>query len=227
MGPRAIFDAYAVAWIFLGAFVIARLVYAALPGHDQAALVAWASTSVHNLHHHPVGSLLTSALIPQESASAWPALIALSMFGANRALGNWRTVTVCGAGQVIGTLVSEGIVAYRVAHGLEPAADRFLIDIGPSYVVMSAIVVALLLGSWPARVAAAVDLALLVGVGDIFGGLSHLDVSAVGHLTAMIVAAVSTGILTWHTRRAAARRAAARHPAAPADQPGRQPSQPG
>lgn len=218
MGPRAIFDAYAVAWIFLGAFVTAQLVYAALPAHDQAALMAWASTSVHNLHHHPVGSLLTSALIPQESASTWPALIALSMFGANRALGNWRTAAVCSAGQVIGTLVSEGIVAYRVAHGLEPAADRFLIDIGPSYVVMSAIVVALLLGSWPARAAAAVDLALLVGVGDIFGGLSHLDVSAVGHLTAMIVAAVSAGILTWRTwrtRRATARRAAPRRPVSP------------
>jgi hypothetical protein len=198
---RATFDAYAVAWIFLIAFVLTELVYAFLPAHDQTALVGWASTSVHNLRHHPVGSLLTSAFIPQESASAWPALIALSMFGANRALGNWRTVLVCGAGQVIGTLVSEGIVAYQVAHGLLPAADRYLIDIGPSYVVVSAIVIALLLGSWRARVAAAVDLVLLVTVGDIFGGLSQLNVAAVGHVTAMIVATVGTGILSWQRQR--------------------------
>jgi hypothetical protein len=207
MAPRAIFDTYAVAWIFLVVFVIAELVYAVLPAHDQAALVGWASTSVHNLQHHPVGCLLTSAFFPQESASAWPVLIALSMFGANRAIGNWRLVVVCGAGQVIGTLVSEGIVAYQVAHGLLPAADRYLIDIGPSYVVVSAIVVALLLGSWPARTAAAVDLALLVGVGDIFGGLSNLYVAAVGHVTAMVAAAVGTGILTWQARRAQARAA--------------------
>jgi hypothetical protein len=215
MAPRAIFDAYAVALSFLVAFVIAQLVYAALPAHGQAALIGWASTSVHNLHHHPVGSLLTSALFPQESASAWPVLIALSMFGANRAIGNWQTVLVCGAGQVIGTLVSEGIVDYRVAHGLLPAADRYIIDIGPSYVVVSAIVVALLLGSWPARAAAALDLALLVGVGDIFGGLSQLSVAAVGHVTAMVAAAVCTGILAWqaHLRRARAARSA------PADRP--------
>ncbi len=207
MAPRAIFDAYAVALSFLVAFVIAELVYAALPAHDQAALIGWASTSVHNLQHHPVGSLLTSALFPQESASAWPVLIALSMFGANRAIGNWQTALVCGAGQVIGTLVSEGIVAYRVAHGLLPAVDRYLIDIGPSYVVVSAIVVALLLGSWPARAAAAVDLALLVGVGNIFGGLSQLSVAAVGHVTAMVVAAVCTGILAWQAHRGRARAA--------------------
>jgi hypothetical protein len=214
MAPRAIFDAYAVAWSFLVAFVIAELVYVALPADDQAALIGWASTSVHNLHHHPVGSLLASALFPQESASAWPVLIALSMFGANRAIGNWQTILVCGAGQVIGTLVSEGIVAYRVAHGLLPAADRYLIDIGPSYVVVSAITVALLLGSWPARAAAALDLALLVGVGDIFGGLSQLSVAAVGHVTAMVVAAVCTCILAWR-----ARRGRARSPASPADRP--------
>jgi len=204
LAPRGIFTTYAVAWAFLGAFIVVELIYAALPVHDQAALVSWASTSVDNLRHHPVSSLLSSALIPQESAGAWPALIALSMFGANRALGNWRTAVVCGAGQVVGTLVSEGIVAYQVAHGLLPAADRYLIDVGPSYVVVSAIVIALLLGSWPARVAAAADLAILVGPGDIFGGLSQLNVSAVGHTTAIVVAAVGTGVLTWRARRAAA-----------------------
>lgn len=193
---------YAVAWTYLVAFVVAQLVYAALPAHDQVALVGWASTSVHNLRHHPVGSLVVSALIPQESVGAWPVLIALSMFGANRALGNWRTALVCGAGHVIGTLVSEGIVAYQVDHGLLPAADRYLIDVGPSYVVVSAIVVALLLGSWPARAAAAIDLVILVGPGDIFGGLSSLAVSAVGHFTALVVAVIGTGILAWQARRA-------------------------
>jgi hypothetical protein len=205
-GPRAIFDAYAVAWIFLSAVVLTELIYAILPAHDQTALVDWASTNVHNLHHHPVGSLLSSALIPQESPLAWPLLIALSMFGANRALGNWRTALVCGAGQVIGTLVSEGVVAYQVGHGLLPAADRYLIDVGPSYVVVSAIVIALLLGSWPARAAAAVDLVLLVTVGDIFSGLSQLNVAAVGHVTAMVVAAVGAGILSWPRLRAVVRR---------------------
>ena len=211
---RASFADYAVAWIFLGIFVLTELVYALLRAHDQAALVSWASTSVYNLRHHPVSSLLTSAFIPQESASAWPLLIALSMFGANRALGNWRTAVVCAAGQVIGTLVSEAIVAYRVAHGQLSAVDRYLTDIGPSYVVVAAIVVALLLGSWLARVGAAVALLLLIVVGDIFGGLSQLQVSAVGHVTAIVIAAAATGVVAWQARRRA-RRTTAANPASP------------
>jgi hypothetical protein len=136
------------------------------------------------------------------------------MFGANRALGNWRTAVVCAAGQVIGTLVSEAIVAYRVAHGQLPAVDRYLTDIGPSYVVVAAIVVALLLGSWLARVGAAVALLLLIVVGDIFGGLSQLQVSAVGHVTAIVIAAAATGVVAWQARRRA-RRTTAANPASP------------
>jgi hypothetical protein len=190
-----------VAWLYLAAFTVADLTYATLSPQQQAAVLGWASTNVHNLSHDPVGSLVASAFVAQGYTAAWPALIALAMFGACRALGNWRTALVCAAGHVIGTLVSEGIVGYRVSRGLLPASDRFIVDVGPSYVVVSAIVVALLYGSWLARAAAAVDLALLVFVGDIFGGLSNLDVTAVGHVTAMIVAAVLGSFLAWQTRR--------------------------
>jgi hypothetical protein len=201
--PRTIITSYAVAWLYLAGFVIAAVVYAAVSPRDQAAITAWASTNVHNLGHDPAGSLIVSAFVTGQFATAWPAAIALAMFGANRALGNWRTALVCAAGHVIGTLVSEGIVACRVSRGLLPAADRYLVDVGPSYVVVSAIVVALLYGSWPARGAAALDLALLVGVGNIFGGLSQLSVSAVGHVTAMIVAAVLGTLLARRRARAA------------------------
>jgi len=190
---------YATAWIFLLGVIIAETIYALLPGPDQAAVLRWASTNVHNLRHDPVGCLIASAFFPTGSAAAWPFLIALAMFGANRALGNWRTALVCAAGHVIGTLVSEGIVGYRVAHGLLPPASRFIIDVGPSYVVVSAIVVAILFGTSLARIAAAVDLALLVFAGDIFSGLSRLGVAAVGHLTAMVVAALLSVFLAWQS----------------------------
>jgi hypothetical protein len=192
---------YAVAWLYLAGFIAVQVAYAALSPHDQAAVLAWASTNVHNLRHHPVGCLVASAFVTQTYATAWTVLIALAMFGANRVLGNWRTALVCAAGQVIGTLVSEAIVGYRVCHGLLPEADRYIIDVGPSYVVVSAIVVALLYGSWLARAAAALDLALLVFVGNIFGGLSDLDVAAIGHVTAMTVAAAVGSLLLWQRRR--------------------------
>ena len=190
-----------MAWVYLIGFVITEAVCSVLPAKDLNAFTMWASTSVHNLQHDPVGSLVVSAFVAQGYWLAWPFLIALALFGANKVLGNWRTALVCAAGHVIGTLVSEGIVGYRVSHGSLPPADRFIIDVGPSYVVVSAITVALLYGTWLARAAAALDLALLVVVGNIFGGLSQLAVSAVGHVTAITVAVILGSLLVWQLRR--------------------------
>ena len=198
---KRIFWSYAVAWIYLIGFVITGVVCAELSAHDRSAFTTWASTSVHNLQHDPVGSLVASAFVTQGYWLAWPFLIALALFGANKVLGNWRTALLCAAGHVIGTLVSEGIVGYRVSHGLLPAADRYLIDVGPSYVVVTAIVVVVLYGSWLARAAAALDLVLLVAVGNIFGGLSQLAVSAVGHATAIAVGVILGSLLVWQLRR--------------------------
>ncbi len=138
---------------------------------------------------------MLSAFVTPGYLVVWPVLIALALFGANRALGNLRTALVCLAGHVIGSLVSEGIVAYRVDAGQLDAAHRYLTDVGPSYVVVSAIVIALMCGTWLARVLAVVDAALLVFPGHIFRGLSQLDVSAVGHLTAVLTAAAATAFI--------------------------------
>ncbi len=198
---RTIFKFYGVAWAYLIGFVVTEVVCSLLSPGELNAFTVWASTSVHNLRYDPAGSLVVSAFVTQGYWVAWPFLIALPLFGANKVLGNWRTALVCAAGQVIGTLVSEGIVGYRVSHGLLPGADRFLIDVGPSYVVVSAVAVALLYGSWLARAAAALDLLLLVVVGDIFGGLSQLAVSAVGHTTALAIGVIGGSILLWQLRR--------------------------
>ena len=110
---RRVPGGYAFSWAYLGCFVVIQVVYAQLSAHGQSELTAWASTSVVNLEHDPVGSLVVSAFITGGDPVVWRALIALAVFGANRALGNRAVVLVCLAGQVVGSLVSEGIVAYR------------------------------------------------------------------------------------------------------------------
>jgi hypothetical protein len=194
---RANFVRHAAAWIYLAGVCLAELVYVLLPQPDRAALLRWASTSVHNLTHHPVACLIASAFFPTSDLWAWPVIIALALFGATSVFGNWRTVVTCAAGQVIGTLISEGIVAYRVSAGSLPAADRFLLDVGPSYVVVAAIAVGLLHGRWLVRGAAALDLAVLIFVGQIFAGLTGLEVAAVGHLTALITGMIVGTVLAW------------------------------
>lgn len=198
---RALLTRYAVAWLYLAAFVLAELAYALLPVRDQSIITQWASTNVVNMRHHPAGALIASAFVPAGSAAAWPVLIALVLFGANRVLGNWRTAVVCAAGHVIGTLVSEGIVDYRVGHGRLPAAAGRIVDVGPSYLVVAALAVALLYGSWPARAAAGLDLAILAFVGQIFSGLGRLEVAAVGHATAITTGVLLGSLLAWSRRR--------------------------
>jgi hypothetical protein len=191
---------YAFAAAYLGGFVAVELAYAQLTPAAQARLIAWASTNVANLEHEPAGPLLLSAFVTPDYFAVWPVLIALAVFGANRALGNVRTALVCLAGQVIGSGVSEAIVAYRIDTGQLPVANRYLIDVGPSYVVVSAVVIALACGTWLARTLAAADLLLLVFPGHIFSGLSQLDVAAVGHLTAALTAAAATALILARRR---------------------------
>jgi len=209
---RAVLTRYAVAWGYLFTFAAAEIGYALLPARDQAAVLAWASTNIHNLAGDPVGCIVASAFFPTGALLAWPVLIALALFGANAVLGNWRTAVTCAAGHVIGTLVSEGILAYQIDHGTMPAADRLITDVGPSYIVVTAIAVGLLRGGWRARCAAALDLAVLVFVGDIFGGISHLALAAVGHATALLVGCTLGSAHAWQRRRQAARRVAAARP---------------
>ena len=191
---------YAFAGAFGICFVVTGLVYTLLDPGAQATFTGWASTNVANLEHEPVLPLLLSAFVAPGYLLTWPVLIALALFGANRAVGNARIALVCLAAHVIGTLVSEGIAAYRVDAGQLSAASRHLTDVGPSYVVVAAVVVALALGTWLVRALAAIDLVILVFPGAIFGGLSQLDVAAVGHLTAMLTAAVAV-LLFWQRGR--------------------------
>jgi hypothetical protein len=181
---------YGVATAFLVLVAMTGLVTASLSPRQDEALELWASTNLVNFHHHPVPALVLSAFLPQGSPLAWLPLIALAMFGANRAVGNLRLALVCAAGHLIGTAISEGVVAYRVDHGHLSRGWSHIIDIGPSYIVVAAIVIAVVFGSWPARFAALTDLAMLVFIGNIFSGLTKLEVAPVGHLTAVLVAAV-------------------------------------
>src|SRR5579863_5458401 len=199
---RAMSGRSAFAWAYLGCYLAAGLAWALLAPRAQATLTAWASTNVANLEHEPIGPVVLSAFVGPGYLLVWPVLIALAVFGANRAFGNARTALTCVAGQVIGSLVSEGIVAYRVDAGQLPVTDRHFTDVGPSYVVVSAIVIAVVCGTWLARAAAALDFAVLVVGGHIFGGLSHLDVSAVGHLTALVTATAAVTLTVAQRGRA-------------------------
>jgi len=198
-----------VAWVYLAGCCVAEIIYALVSHHDQQAILAWASTNVHNLPRNPIGCMIVSAFFPAASPLDWPGLIALTVFPANGIMGNWRTVLVCGTGHVIGTLVSEGVLWYQIVHGTMPASDRFIIDVGPSYVVVTAIAVCLVWGSWLSRASAGLAFLLLIFVGQIFAGITNLALSPVGHATALFTGLTFGSLIVWRRRNAMAPTAAA------------------
>lgn len=197
-----------VALSYLGLFVAGQGTYLLLGASARAAFAAFASTSVANLTRDPVGCLVTSAFVTGGDLSGtltWLPLIAIALWGAVRAVGTWRAVGVIAAGHIMGTLVSQGIIAWRVSSGALPDSYRHMIDVGPSYVVVSALTLALALAPWPWRLAAAAGMLLLIFPGQIFSGLTGLAVAAVGHAVAIAAAlllAAATGIASRRSRAA-------------------------
>src|SRR5579872_2341119 len=101
MAVRVLMRRYGFAVAYLGCFLGVELAYTLMNPDAQARLIAWASTNVANLEHEPVGPLLVSAFVTPGYFAAWPVLMGLALFGANRALGNTRMALVCLAGHVV------------------------------------------------------------------------------------------------------------------------------
>ncbi|MGY4925803.1 rhomboid-like protein [Streptomyces sp. 900105755] len=169
---------------------------------DDHAVNAWASTNLANMGDHPVEALIASAFL--FDADPWACLRSIAFTGAVLAFlvirfGNMR-VALIAAGQVLGTLVSEGLLAARIAAGQADPALRTTLDVGPSYVIVSALAAVVVAGAqrWHRWTALA---ALAMRAPHITSGLTTLGVTPVGHVTAL-----STGLLlAWGLRSSDAR----------------------
>jgi hypothetical protein len=197
---RVWLDRFAVAAGYPAALATGSLLLAARPPATRDRWLDWASTNLVNLRGHPISAMVASALLVDSDALAW-VLLALAGLGVTgQVLGAWRTAVLAGAAHVLGTLVSEGILWWRIAAGAVPAAQEHIRDVGPSYVVIAALVAGMLYARWPGRLLCAAGFAL-VAPGS-FGGLPHLELSSVGHTCAVLVAA-GLGLVMVRRRRAA------------------------
>jgi len=174
--------------IFVGIFAVTNLVLRTQRSGTQQAWMDWASTNLVNLPHHPVGAMIVSAFVDDSNILDWIVLGLIGLVCAGHTLGNLGCATVVTVAHVFGTLVSEGVLAVRIAGGAVPASQRTILDIGPSYVIVAALVVGIAFGRWPARIASAIPFALLAP--HLFVGLTHLGVSAVGHCCAIVTSLV-------------------------------------
>jgi hypothetical protein len=113
--------------------------------------------------------------------------------------GWWVTLAVAASAHVIGTAVSEGVVAIRIATGDVPSTARHTLDVGPSYVIVgcAAAVIFWREADRRARVVCAVTVLPLFAFTAWRLPSGHID--AMGHLTAAVVGA---SWALWLHRRA-------------------------
>lgn len=150
-------------------------------------LMDWSSTNLDNLRPagHPAEAFVVSAFVPQESAGVWP-LFALSVFSVVAALGARRAVVLLASVHVGVSIVTEGLVWWRIHQGSLPGSEAHDWDTGPSYLVVTAMVVAIGCArrTWVRLVWA---VALAGATPSLLEGIEGGDYTAIGHLLSSAV----------------------------------------
>jgi hypothetical protein len=168
----------------------------------QARWLDWASTNLANATDHPVSALVVSAFLTTGEAQWWLPLSLLAIGTLGWVFGAWRTAVLIAAAHVLGTVISEAILGYRIGTGALPHGYLHIQDVGPSYVVAGALAAGIAYARWPGRLACAAGFGILAP--SLFAGLTHLELSAVGHVSAIVVA-LAVGWLVRPARPAASR----------------------
>jgi hypothetical protein len=163
---------------------------------EREAWLRYISTDLANLGDHPLSSLVLSAGVSEENLLAWTILGLAGLTALGLRLGAGRALALAFGVHVLATLGSQGLVAYRISTGALPASARVMSDVGPSYLVVAALVAALGYGTRGGRVTGALGFAVLAP--SLFDGLWHLEIAAVGHVLSIVLALV----LPWPLRRA-------------------------
>jgi hypothetical protein len=185
--------------VFVALLAVAEIVYATLTQPAARRLVEWASTNVDRLRAEPVGPMIMSAFVVQEDPLPWLLVGGAAFAVVEWRLGWWRALVTALAAHVIGTLVSEGIVWWRVRHGTLPASALRQLDVGVSYVVVGLLAAVVVVGP---RIARIVAVGLLVALSPaLLEGLTGLEVAAVGHLTSVALGLASALLLRVKARR--------------------------
>src|SRR6478609_6056284 len=154
------------------------------PG-DVGTVVAWASTNLHNLAHHPVAALVVSMFVV--TGTLLPELLVVAISFAVIAL----------AGQVVATLLTEYGADLGARWHLLAATSADRPDVGVSYVMYAVLAASVLLLVGRARLVGA----LAVGAGVLVPFLMAPGLTSTGHVLAVAVGAATMALMQRHARR--------------------------
>lgn len=167
-----------------------------------ARLLAASSTDADNLVHHPVSSIISSAL--WFGGKEWPAyavIFAVAVAPLERRIGSGRTFAVFASGHVLATLATEVPMIIALRAGIVPREAGRWIDVGVSYgFFATAGAMAILLVPKQRRWAVAgIELFIAVICVTDAPGTLPTDLTFAGHLIAAHIGMF--GWLGWLRRR--------------------------
>lgn len=166
--------------------------------HTRLSVLAASSTDLEHLEKVPWLVIPASTIWSGNDFGYWAIVVVLCLGALERLYGGVLTLMTGVVAHVVGTVVSEGIIAARIAAGDLSSSARTVLDVGPSYVVAAcacAVVFSPGANKW-LRWACALTLIPLVVTAFDFSDESQ--VAAIGHAVAML-----TGIVAarWRRRR--------------------------
>jgi hypothetical protein len=166
------------------------------PG-DVGTVVAWASTNLHNLAHHPVAALLVSMFVVTGPLLPELLVVAISFAVLERAVGALRTAIIALTGQVVATLLTEYGADLGARSHLLAASSVDRPDVGVSYVMYAVLAASVLLLVGRARLVGV----LAVGVCVLVPFLIAPGMTSTGHVLAAAVGAATMALMQRHARR--------------------------
>ena len=107
------------------------------PPTQRLAVLADCSTDLAHLEHVPWLVLPASSIWSGDNIGWWIGVTLLCLGALELVHGPVTTAVTGLVAHVVGTLVSEGLIAARIAAGQVSSSARHLLDVGPSYVVAS------------------------------------------------------------------------------------------
>jgi hypothetical protein len=166
------------------------------PG-DVGTVVAWASTNLHNLAHHPVAALVVSMFVVTGTLLPELLVVAISFAVLERAVGALRTAVIALTGQVVATLLTEYGADLGARWHLLAASSADRPDVGVSYVMYAVLAASVLLLVGRARLVGA----LAVGACVLVPFLMAPGLTSTGHVLAVAVGAATMALMQRHARR--------------------------
>ena len=165
--------------------VLTECVILLLPHDQQISVARAASTNITHLAIDPLFVLPASAFVDLGNTWLWVPLTLMLLGGLERKLGAGRALMIAFGAHVVATLISEGMLLMQIAWHAAPRSQVNILDVGPSYMILGAMAGCLVLGSWKLRLGAVLSGAIVIP--GLLVGLKGWDMSAVGHLSSLVM----------------------------------------